>query len=333
MSRQELRAYQPPVLAIGGVGGSGTRVVADVLSQLGFYLGGDLNSALDNLWYTLLFKRRGVTTCSPPEIERLAGVFVSAMRGQRSTDAWALERIDDLAAEDRYGHDICWLKERSTSLRERLSAQHPTGPWAWKEPNTHVFIDRLAEHVSGLRYIHVVRDGLDMAFSPNKNQLHYWADTLFDMTDVDPAQAATALRYWRLANERVTRLRESRVLPILEVGFECLCEHPTEQILSIASFCRCPITRQEAKDIGARSVRTPSTLGRHREMELTTLDADDTHYARESRSRLSRLLLDEARVQKQTCFEDATGSPSTNETSKSEARLSPRQTVPESRRP
>jgi len=44
-------------IVVGGVGGSGTRVVAEILSKFGFYLGNDLNGASDNLLYTLLFKR------------------------------------------------------------------------------------------------------------------------------------------------------------------------------------------------------------------------------------------------------------------------------------
>ena len=44
-------------VAIGGVGGSGTRLIAQLLREAGFYLGGDLNPALDNRWFTLLFKR------------------------------------------------------------------------------------------------------------------------------------------------------------------------------------------------------------------------------------------------------------------------------------
>ncbi len=45
-----------PVI-IGGVGGSGTRVLAEIVAMFGFFMGKDLNSAGDNLTYTLLFKR------------------------------------------------------------------------------------------------------------------------------------------------------------------------------------------------------------------------------------------------------------------------------------
>lgn len=47
----------PGPVAIGGVGGSGTRVFAEILRGFGFYIGDCLNGALDNLWFTLLCKR------------------------------------------------------------------------------------------------------------------------------------------------------------------------------------------------------------------------------------------------------------------------------------
>ncbi len=193
------------------------------------------------------------------------------MSGRPYQDSEVLDTVEELAAEERYKLDFHWLSERSRSLRERLRSGHRFQKWAWKEPNTHVLIDRLGEHLPGLRYIHVIRDGLDMAFSPNKQQLHYWADTFFQMTDFDRDQPSAALHYWRLVNERIVRLREGGALPILEVGFECLCERTTEQILGIAKFCNYPISREQARDIGARTIRTPPTVGRHRKMDLSTL--------------------------------------------------------------
>ena len=44
-------------LVIGGVGGSGTRVVVEIAARLGVYTGADLNASGDNLWATLLLRR------------------------------------------------------------------------------------------------------------------------------------------------------------------------------------------------------------------------------------------------------------------------------------
>ena len=45
-------------VVVGGIGGSGTRVITQILSGLGYYMGGDLNESEDFLGYTLLFKRK-----------------------------------------------------------------------------------------------------------------------------------------------------------------------------------------------------------------------------------------------------------------------------------
>ena len=45
-----------PLICVGGVGGSGTRVIAMILASLGLNIGNNLNEALDNLTFTLLFK-------------------------------------------------------------------------------------------------------------------------------------------------------------------------------------------------------------------------------------------------------------------------------------
>ncbi|MDA8773483.1 hypothetical protein N9M65_02775 [Luminiphilus sp.] len=44
-------------VVVGGIGGSGTRVIAQLLQSLDFDMGSDLNESLDDLGFTALFKR------------------------------------------------------------------------------------------------------------------------------------------------------------------------------------------------------------------------------------------------------------------------------------
>ena len=44
-------------------------------------------------------------------------------------------------------------------------------PWGWKEPRSIYLLPFFHRHLPGLRFLHVVRDGRDMAFSENQNQL------------------------------------------------------------------------------------------------------------------------------------------------------------------
>ena len=44
-------------VAVGGIGGSGTRLIAQLLSALDYDMGSDFNDSLDDLGFTALFKR------------------------------------------------------------------------------------------------------------------------------------------------------------------------------------------------------------------------------------------------------------------------------------
>ena len=86
-----------------------------------------------------------------------------------------------------------WVEHRVNRILE-TGQQAPVERWAWKEPNTHIVADlilQLSEHV---KYIHVVRNGLDMAWSRNQNQLKFWGPLLLG----DSVQRKRAERLSRL---------------------------------------------------------------------------------------------------------------------------------------
>ena len=56
-----------PTVIVGGIGGSGTRLIAMILASLGLNIGNDLNEAYDNLTFTLLFKRQNILEISDNE--------------------------------------------------------------------------------------------------------------------------------------------------------------------------------------------------------------------------------------------------------------------------
>ncbi len=284
MTRSNSQPFYP--IGIGGLGGSGTRCIADIVSELGFYMGGDLNESRDNLWYSFLFKRPDLLSGTADQVEALADIFVSAMSGPGNYDQNTLTLIQSIASEESSEFDADWKSQRAESLCDALFLEDNDKAWAWKEPNTHVFVDQMASCIHDLRYVHVIRNGLDMAFSPNKNQLRYWSGPLFRMYDFNAKNPSIALRYWRLVNERVARIKEQGVLPVLEVGFETLCARPVEQILSIAEFCNRPVSRSEAIRIAGQVVRPPSTIGRHRDKDLSVFDPVDIDYVNETEKRL-----------------------------------------------
>ena len=71
-------------LFIGALGGSGTRVIAQIVNQLGYYIGDDLNKPNDNLVFTRLFKNpEWYKTTDQKEIYSRLEIFDEYMTSQK----------------------------------------------------------------------------------------------------------------------------------------------------------------------------------------------------------------------------------------------------------
>jgi hypothetical protein len=178
--------YGQPLL-VAGIGGSGTRVAAQLLIELGFYLGDDLNEALDNLTSTFLFKRpRWYGRAAPRQrrIDAAARLFTRSMtvggepalRGRLTILGAMLGSMP--RGIDRLGRrrGMRWAPERARRLRS--SAGHDAAGaagWGWKEPNAMLLLDELATAFPGLRFIHVLRDPEQIAKGRNHTMLYNWS--------------------------------------------------------------------------------------------------------------------------------------------------------------
>ena len=197
----ERSGHLPYTVAIGGVGGSGTRLGSALLQILGYYIGDDLNESLDNLWFTLLFKRRSILMEFKPDLRSLISLFFMRMSGQtsfsREQRAWVIR----LACEGRLQHSQEWLQQRADSFLSDGCLRDTGQPWGWKEPNTHIIIDQLVETNPDLRYIHFRRHPIYMALSANQNQLQNWGPVLLNR-DVGQ-EPHDSLTFWCAAHRRM----------------------------------------------------------------------------------------------------------------------------------
>lgn len=241
---------QGPIV-VGGVGGSGTRVVADIMRRLGVYTGADLNRAGDNKWFTLLCKLprwdldelsadAARITCSFDLLERaMTGKLAPAgADGRAIADivarciAWSArgDLPDDRSPE--------WLHDRAKSLRRSWRCVPATAAlWGWKEPNSHLFLPQLQSHFgSRLRYVHVIRNGAYMAHSRNKAQVMRWGQQL-GVADAATATPAATLDYWITSNElAITRGAAMPEGSFLLVNHDELCAAPREGIARFIRF-------------------------------------------------------------------------------------------------
>jgi len=96
----------PPVV-VGGVGGSGTRVVAEMLETLGLFIGDDLNDARDNMTLGRVFE----ATCWRRRTRSPISPDCPSSRWpcpRHRDDRAALERVCAHVAA-RFGYDVAEL--------------------------------------------------------------------------------------------------------------------------------------------------------------------------------------------------------------------------------
>ena len=192
-------------------------------------------------------------------IVQRAGMFVGSDLN-RSLDA-----LDFAAFFDRWvGREL--PAEAAAELRGLVARQHTEAdgrPWGWKEPRSVYLLPFLDAELPGLRFLHVIRDGRDMAFSENQVQLRKHGDAVLGRTDEPMALRSIAL--WRQVNLQAADFGERELGDrYLRLRFEDLCAEPSARVAEVLRFFG---LEGDAGQIAAEEVQAPPTLGRWREAD------------------------------------------------------------------
>jgi hypothetical protein len=224
--------------------------VAEVVRDLGIDLGVDLNDSSDNLWATLLLRRPKWYLESQSDgggaVEHALTVLDGAMNGRLDVDTH-LDRLLAGAGRELRGQGLSeeWTRARIESLLEHGRSGRSPPRWGWKEPNSHVYLDSIGRHFPEACYVHVIRHGLDMAFSANQWQVRTWG-WLFGITAGEHVDPATSLDYWLMANRAAIETATRSFGPrFLLVDYDALCAHPEGEVSRIASFMGDELPPQE----------------------------------------------------------------------------------------
>jgi hypothetical protein len=221
----ETLAHGPGVT--GATGGSGTRVVARVMRRGGMFIGSDLNVSEDALDFAAFSDRW---------IDRY----------------WGRGAGPDMAAE-----------LRALAARQAADRPSPAQPWGWKEPRSVYLLPFLHEQLPSLRFLHVVRDGRDMAYSSNQMQLQKHGEVL--LPPADEPRPLRSIALWSDVNLAAADYGERELGErYLRLRFEDLCAEPTAGVETILRFFE---LAGDAPQIAADEVRSPSTFGRWRSEE------------------------------------------------------------------
>lgn len=231
--RDVSRARAAPVL-VGALGGSGTRVVARLLRHAGVFMGSELNEAED----------------SKP-VMRFYGVWLRRY----------LENDGDLAPSE-------W--EAATDMLGQAVGRHleelddVTAGWGVKVPRNILMLAFWHRLFPKLSFVHLVRNGLDMAYSKDRNQLRMVGDQVLTIEERRYPEPLRAIAYWQRVNLMAADYGESRLGPrYLRLRFEDVCAHPTwayEQLSGISGARGVPAL----PDVVEKEVDPPRSIGRWR---------------------------------------------------------------------
>lgn len=219
-----------PVL-IGATGGSGTRIFAKICIDVGIYMGAKLNESLDSLSFYDFYN---------------FWINKSWNRNQFDNDQTA-QRDKDF---------------RQCVADHRAAIPHTNARWGWKGPRSMFLVELFYKHYPGLKFIHVVRDGRDMAYSENQNQLHAHGQVLLGMQFGNLRKPYCSILLWNVINRSVAKFGESVMGDrYLRIRFEDICTKPVLTGRLLIDFLGC-----HDADVRAltHSVRVPVSIGRWR---------------------------------------------------------------------
>ena len=274
-------------VAIGGVGGSGTRVVAEIISRAGLYLGDDLNDAMDDLWFNLLFYRPSwfLTGAARRRDAIHTGLDLMAKRSRgsrRLSFSEARFLVEALADIPRNGFSRTWALHRLLAFgRSPGTRKGKFVGWGWKEPSTHLILEELLNHSEHSMYVHVVRHGLDMSFSSNLNQVRRFGPLFGVQLSSSVPLPVSALRYWIESNRRAVDIMRRRAPErTLIVRFDELCESPESEVRRLLRFLHMEPGRTELRELVSLP-RAPASAGRYRAHDLAMFAGKEIEAVRE----------------------------------------------------
>ena len=218
-------------LVIGAVGGSGTRVFSRIARHAGVFMGEQVDAQEDS-------------------------VPLSRFYGDHASEYLAADgRLDPRRADDLARR----LHERVGEHLDGLAA--PDRPWGAKNPRSMLMLAFWHEHFEQMRFLHVVRSGLDMAYSATDNQIRRHGEAVLGAGMSLPAPER-AMLWWSRVNAVAADYGEAELGPAyLRVRLEDLCERPHETVRRLFEFIGS--RRDTAEAVG--EVVTPASLGRWRQ--------------------------------------------------------------------
>nr|WP_246455740.1 sulfotransferase [Sulfitobacter aestuariivivens] len=231
---------------------------------------------MDTVWYAALFGRRNVLLDDNDSLQDLVQLFFRQMAEPAPLTPSELDRLNALKDYPRHQHTPDKISEWLDGFINHCTTGTPAERWGWKVPYTHVLIDRLMAWHPTLKYVHISRNGLDMAYSANQNQLGKWGPIFLNReVDIGPRDS---LKYWCAVQRRVASAKTRHPDRIFLLSFDRLVEDPVTWISQLIDFLGVHLDAED-KDTLASWINPPRSVDRHKAHDISVLDPEDVAYA------------------------------------------------------
>lgn len=238
----------PGPLVIFATGGSGTRALATVARRAGYFMGSNPNRAGDSTDVARFLARWLANYLTS------SGWLDDAARG-RAVERDA--RLDPAMVED--------FRETIEAHRAEQPRSEPR--WGWKAPRTMFVLPFVDAVQPGVRFVHLIRDGRDMAYSGNQRQLRGQGERVLEASDLELPRPVQSITLWARANLAAARYGERHMGDrYLRLEFERLCSEPEATLSRFLGF----LGDEESSGMNASAladelIEAPPSIGRWRE--------------------------------------------------------------------
>lgn len=227
----DVRSVGPFVIA--AFGGSGTRVLAGIAQQAGMWIGTNLNRPLDALDFAD-YCTRWIPIYARRATHPLSANILGEMR----------QRLNEV------------VERHLASINDTHRA------WGWKNSGSLHLLPFFHAEIPGVRFLHLVRDGRDMAYSPNQYQVRRHGGFLLTPDEQRRSQPLRSIALWSRLNLIAADYANAHLHDrYLLVRFEDLCSSPVPSVQRILDFCG---LKADATRIARDQVIPPPSLERWR---------------------------------------------------------------------
>ena len=222
--------------------------MAGIAAQAGYFLGRRLNDSADSLDLAEFLERRinWFLARVPWIAEMLRGGDIARRLGDEPDAGEVVEEF------------------RAAVARHRTGISDQEHRWGWKNPRTIFVLPFVHGQYPGMRAIHVVRDGRDMAYSANQNQLTKHGPWVLEEPAARGSQPVRAMMLWSRVNLAAARYGERHLAGrYCRVRFEEVCADPSGAVGRLVEFLGCRLTLERHRAAVAE-VKSPPSIGRWR---------------------------------------------------------------------